>query len=110
MGNMDKKSNGILGAPENVVSLFDAFNYLTSGIGNAFGGYYRNKLSKLDARITGQRLANDVRARAVKAASAAIADYLGESQDYWQMLRKKYSPREQRKPTPLPDDLWDAFL
>jgi hypothetical protein len=70
---MDRKSNSILGAPENLVSLFDAFNYLTSGIGNALGGYYRNKLSKLDARITGQRLANDVRARAVKAASAAAA-------------------------------------
>jgi hypothetical protein len=70
---MDRKSNSILGAPENMVSLFDAFNYLTSGMSSALGGYYRNKLSKLDARITGQRLANDVRARAVKAASAAAA-------------------------------------
>jgi hypothetical protein len=70
---MEKKSNGILGTPENLVTIFDAFNYLTSGISGTLGGYYRRKLSKLDARINGQRLANEVRARAVKAASAAVA-------------------------------------
>jgi hypothetical protein len=70
---MENKTSGILGTPENLVTTFDAFNYLTSGISGALGGYYRRKLSKLDARINGQRLANDVRARAVKAASAAAA-------------------------------------
>jgi hypothetical protein len=70
---MDKKTNSILGTPESLVTVFDAFSYLTSGMSSALGGYYRNKLSKLDARIAGQRLANDVRARAVKAASSAAA-------------------------------------
>jgi hypothetical protein len=53
--------------------VFDAFNYLTGGISSALGGYYRNNLSRMDARINGQLLANDVRSRAVKAASAAAA-------------------------------------
>jgi hypothetical protein len=42
---MDKRTSGILGAPENLVSIFDAFSYLTSGISSALDGYYRNKLS-----------------------------------------------------------------
>ena len=70
---MEKKASSVLGTPGNLVSVFDAFNYLTSGISSTLGAYYRNKLSKLDARINGQRLANDVRTRAVKAASAAAA-------------------------------------
>jgi hypothetical protein len=48
--------------------------------------------------------------RTVSDAITALADHLGESRDYWQMLQKKYSPREQRKPPTLPDDLWDAFI
>ncbi|MDR0742150.1 MAG: hypothetical protein LBE98_01660 [Puniceicoccales bacterium] len=48
--------------------------------------------------------------RTISDAITALADHLGESRDYWQMLQKKYSPREQKKPSPLPDDLWDAFL
>jgi hypothetical protein len=48
--------------------------------------------------------------RTVSDAIAALADHLGESRDYWQMLQKKYSPREQKKASPLPDNLWDAFI
>jgi hypothetical protein len=70
---MEKKTSGILGIPDNLVTTFDAFNYLTSGTSGALGIYYRRKLARLDARINGQRLANDVRTRAVKAASAAAA-------------------------------------
>ena len=70
---MENKTSSVLGTPGNLVSVFDAFNYLTSGISGALGAYYRRKLSKLDARITAQRLVNDVRTRAVKAASTAAA-------------------------------------
>ena len=47
----------------------------------------------------------------VSEAITALADHLGESRDYWQMLQKKYSPKEQqRKSFPCPDDIWEAFL
>jgi hypothetical protein len=49
--------------------------------------------------------------RTVSEAITAIADHLGESRDFWQMLQKKYSPREQRKkPIPPLDDIWKEFL
>ncbi|MDR1457738.1 MAG: hypothetical protein LBI47_02745, partial [Puniceicoccales bacterium] len=49
--------------------------------------------------------------RTVSEAITALADHLGESRDYWQMLQNKYSPREQpKKPIPPLDDIWKAFV
>jgi hypothetical protein len=48
--------------------------------------------------------------RTVSDAITALADHLGESRNYWQMLQKKYSPREQKKPFHLPDDIAHAFI
>jgi hypothetical protein len=73
MVTMDGDRSGVLGTPKNIVSVFDAFNYLTGSISSTLGIYYRDKLSRIDARLNSQLLANDVRSRAVKAASAAAA-------------------------------------
>jgi metal-dependent amidase/aminoacylase/carboxypeptidase family protein len=73
---MEKSNNNVLGRPRSEVSIFEAFSYLTSGvgsIGSASNVHYQSKLARMDARIRSQQLVNDVRARAVKAASNAAA-------------------------------------
>jgi hypothetical protein len=50
--------------------------------------------------------------RSVSDAVTAIADYLGESREYWQMLAKRYAPRDHPKTRKLPSfgNILEEFL
>jgi hypothetical protein len=70
---MSTSENKVLGRSKNLLALFHDFSALTSSFIGLGDGYHQYAADKLDVKIRSERLVNDVRQRAARAAGTAAA-------------------------------------